>query len=193
MSSFQLIKQGIPTVGFIVLGAYSLSVFVEGKNKAVDLSRGKSRSEREAEVERYESSKGGFGPAFGFFLVYIGANVNKFNLPPITQSRSSRSSRVHGPPDRSSRVLQRTTARIVLHSLAKESTRSLALPLLLLRPWLSSHHVQSSPLQRQSLRLVHRVCLVLQILRKRLPGGFSHLIWVEERGERREERGERRD
>jgi len=52
MSSFQLIKQGIPTVGFIVLGAYSLSVFVEGKNKAVDLSRGKSRSEREAEVER---------------------------------------------------------------------------------------------------------------------------------------------
>ena len=115
MSSFQLIKQGIPTVGFIVLGAYSLSVFVEGKNKAVDLSRGKSRSEREAEVERYESSKGGFGPAFGFFLVYIGANVNKFNLPPITQSRSSRSSRVHGPPDRSSRVLQRTTARIVPH------------------------------------------------------------------------------
>ena len=99
MSSFQLIKQGIPTVGFIVLGAYSLSVFVEGKNKAVDLSRGKSRSEREAEVEReYESSKGGFGPAFGFFLVYIGANVNKFNLPnhaepEFTVLQSSRSSR----------------------------------------------------------------------------------------------------
>ena len=50
--SSNLIRQGLPTIGFVILGAYSLSVFVEGKNKAIDLSRGKSVSEREAEVEK---------------------------------------------------------------------------------------------------------------------------------------------
>ena len=34
-----------------MIGTYSLTVFQEGKNKSLELSRGKSKSERQAEID----------------------------------------------------------------------------------------------------------------------------------------------
>tara|TARA_B110000971_G_C19758945_1_gene385518 strand:+ start:486 stop:698 length:213 start_codon:yes stop_codon:yes gene_type:complete len=51
MSLGRFFQQGLPTIGFLLIGTYSLTVFQEGKNKSLELSRGKSKSERQAEID----------------------------------------------------------------------------------------------------------------------------------------------
>ena len=131
-------------------------------------------------AKKREFTKGGF-----FFSVYQSKRQQGLIFP------QSRSAGVHGPPDRSSRVLQRTTASIVPH-FSREGEHRIACTTLAAAPSLALFPSCSIlPLAAPEFEAGSPGMFGASDLAKKTARGVQSSDLG--RGERREERGERRE